>query len=409
MSSYNHKSFETGNITSGLTKDQLLEMARVGSIKREDYIRKDGHKTWHRADTVKGIEEILDSHGSETGGNTSAPSDGDGSGGGGNVQSDPTAGFVGDSNPDDVPIETGEYSLKEITGIDASGMREEIFVVESNISCLKSSWKGWTVWPILSVPGFIWALWMVPIAVMTFMFEGELDYLVLLQFLVVSIMVLAPSLITTSLFIGWLRNGASIRRLEKDLSKKIDDRESKINLQAPYLKEVFKGWCTPDSISTVEIAAVESWNFVEGCLLYNEGGAAVYNPEEDRLSLLKKNDISSVKYEFDRKHLGSSSRTESDAAAGATGAILGAVVGGLIFDADIGYGDVATAGVVGSIIGGSKKRQSVVNEYEEHTVVDIYSKNNALPHLAVDFISNKNSAKKFFAYIQNCIPGGSTE
>jgi hypothetical protein len=67
MSSYHHKSFETGNITSGLTKDQLLEMARVGSIKREDYIRKDDHKTWHRADTVKGIDEILDSHGSETG------------------------------------------------------------------------------------------------------------------------------------------------------------------------------------------------------------------------------------------------------------------------------------------------------------------------------------------------------
>lgn len=60
MSSYHHKSFETGDITSGLTEDQLLEMARTGLIKKEDFIHKDGH-TWHKADTVKGIEEILKS------------------------------------------------------------------------------------------------------------------------------------------------------------------------------------------------------------------------------------------------------------------------------------------------------------------------------------------------------------
>ena len=59
MGFYHHKNFETGDVTSGLTRAQLLEMARAGSIKREDYIRKDGHKTWHTADTVKGIDEIL--------------------------------------------------------------------------------------------------------------------------------------------------------------------------------------------------------------------------------------------------------------------------------------------------------------------------------------------------------------
>ena len=40
MGFYHHKNFETGDVTIGLTRAQLLGMARVGSIKREDYIRK---------------------------------------------------------------------------------------------------------------------------------------------------------------------------------------------------------------------------------------------------------------------------------------------------------------------------------------------------------------------------------
>jgi len=87
-------------------------------------------------------------------------------------------------------------------------------------------------------------------------------------------------------------------------------------------------------------------------------------------------------------------------------------VAGLVFDGDFDFGDAAGAGLVGAAVGANSRRNisgSTENLYDEHAVVDIYSKNNVLPHLAVDFISNRNSAKRFFAYIQNCIPDGSTE
>lgn len=41
------------------------------------------------------------------------------------------------------------------------------------------------------------------------------------------------------------------------------------------------------------------------------------------------------------------------------------------------------------------KKLSVVNEYEEHVVVDMYSTSNKLPHKGVDFVSQQSPAKKF--------------
>ena len=144
----------------------------------------------------------------------------------------------------------------------------------------------------------------------------------------------------------------------------------------------------------------------DGLLLYNEGGVVVYNPEEDLLSLIETKNISNVSYEFDRKHLGSVSGSKSNAGAGAIGAILGVVIGGLISDSDIDIGDAAKVGIVGALVGGSNKRQHMQNEYEEHATVDVYTNCNDLPHFEVDFGPQQKPAKRFYAYIQNLMNGG---
>ena len=388
MAIFNLRHFNSGTITPGLSVKDLQRMAESGQIDPKDEVRQDGHKTWHLVTNVKGLNIRHKT------GECDPPEDP--STDLADLMSQATEALKSEDKPKlkDITNHTGEYCLSEVTGTDASGLLQEIFTLIREQEELESSWRGWFIWPILGVAGLLWGF-MILVGMLS---EFQDSWHALLM-----IIPMIPSFITTLLWNSYRRNNYEISRFEREISKKTEERGAKIEMQVPYVDEVFKGWGAPIPIA-VEIAAVEVWNFPEGWLLYNEGGVAVYNPEEDRLSLVETNNISNVKYDFDRKHLGSKSGTESNAAAGAVGAILGAVIGGLIFDSDIDYGDAATAGVAGAIVGGSNKRQTVVNEYEEHAVVDIYSTSNKLSHLGVDFVSQQNSAKRFLSYIQNAMP-----
>ena len=310
MSSYHHKNFETDNVTSGLTKVQLLEMARAGSIKKKDYIRKDGHKTWHRADTVKGIDEILDSHGfgtggnyykvlgvkrsataneirkayrklalkyhpdvnkeedaaakyievqeaydtlsdiekrrmydqfgsagpSAPGGNTAASSDGGGSGGGGNV-SDPPAGFAGDSNPNDVPIETGEYSLSEVTGTDASGIQGELNRLKNELqNARKTHWFRWIA-RLLCIPVAIVSA----VSIMAFLMglDGGIGSGPMWFAFVLICFTVAYFLLIVFTELCCIKN---VKSIQKKVIVRGNLNEAKIKSQAPFIEEVFNKW-----------------------------------------------------------------------------------------------------------------------------------------------------------------------
>jgi len=136
-------------------------------------------------------------------------------------------------------------------------------------------------------------------------------------------------------------------------------------------------------------------------LIFNEGGVVLVDHELDRLFVLKIEDTSDVQYQFDRKHLGSKSKSDSSAAMSAIGWALGAgLVGGLARDS-FDVGDMATAGVAGAIVGASDAPRSAEQIYEEHAVVDLYSSCNALPMLALDFGPRQVTAKRFYSYITN--------
>ena len=112
-----------------------------------------------------------------------------------------------------------------------------------------------------------------------------------------------------------------------------------------------------------------------------------------------------MNYSFDRKHLGSVSKSDTNcnAGSGAIGAMLGVAIAGLTSDFELDFGDAATAGIVGAIVGGNQRsqNQNTKNLFEEHAIVDLYMNTNILPHVAVDFGSLQNPAKRFYAFIQN--------
>jgi hypothetical protein len=50
---------KTGKVIQGLSNSDLQQMAKSQLLCGEDEIRKDGHRTWHKVNTVKGLKEYL--------------------------------------------------------------------------------------------------------------------------------------------------------------------------------------------------------------------------------------------------------------------------------------------------------------------------------------------------------------
>jgi thiol-disulfide isomerase/thioredoxin len=50
-----HLKKTSGRIIEGLSKTELISMSEAGMIDKKDELRKEGHKTWHRASTVVGL------------------------------------------------------------------------------------------------------------------------------------------------------------------------------------------------------------------------------------------------------------------------------------------------------------------------------------------------------------------
>jgi len=55
MRTFNLKIRESKEVFYDLSLEELKRMAGGGEITREDEIREDGHTTWHKAATVKGL------------------------------------------------------------------------------------------------------------------------------------------------------------------------------------------------------------------------------------------------------------------------------------------------------------------------------------------------------------------
>ncbi|MBT6268755.1 MAG: glycine zipper family protein [Phycisphaerae bacterium] len=268
-----------------------------------------------------------------------------------------------------IPKLMGEYSLSEITGVDASGNQQEALQLEALLSELKSAWRATLLWDFVTICCFA-----------TFFF-------------------IFPLIIALVMLIYKRKYKEELEQATRAFVISKTQSENNLLKQLPFLKQI---------ITNLEPNVIHVPLFrdrIELGLLYSEIGSVLYDPESDLLTIIETKHISTVNYSFDRKHLGSVSKsdTNSNAGSGAIGAMLGVAIAGLTSDFELDFGDAATAGIVGAIVGGNQRsqNQNTKNLFEEHAIVDLYMNTNILPHVAVDFGSLQNPAKRFYSFIQN--------
>ena len=297
--------------------------------------------------------------------------------------------------------ETGEYSLSETTGASAEGLQAEVVELQeavdnATIACGEAS--GWAALGCLvGVIGVLPGLGFLTCILLSFagaeMGGTTWAYGVLFVFLMT-----LCGLASIPEKREKQRKEDNLAAIQEQLENTMDTLNAVVEQQLGAIARLVRDW-RPKGEDAQQLAIFR--NGFELTLIFNEGGVVLADHELDRLFVLKIEDTSDVQYNFDRKHLGSKSKSDSSAAMSAIGWALGAGLVGKLAHDSFDVGDMATAGVAGAIVGASDAPRSAEQIYEEHAVVDLYSTCNALPMLALDFGPRQVTAKRFYSYITN--------